>query len=199
MDWHATGLPLDAGIFLENGEAASCDCDGECCHEHSILLTHHDVNRLLSGVPGINVRELLIFFEAHAGYMDLDVLGGYPALMLDGGPCYMGLRFVVDENDARRHCRFLDSETRRCGINSFKPMVCRTYPFLVDNRCITRHRTIRCKRPYHPRDGNELLLMRATLQQAYLEFGEYHQKVAWWNENTRDASFDAFFATFFNV
>jgi Fe-S-cluster containining protein len=196
MDEHPPNLPLDPAVFSKEGEAGSCDCDGECCHEHSILLTHHDVNRILNGVPGIDSRELLIFFEAHAGYIDLDVLGGYPALILDGGPCYMGLRFVVDGQDARRHCRFLDHATNWCGIHAFKPMVCRTYPFLVDNGCVTRHKAIRCKRPYHPRTDQDIAGLRATLQEAYREFEEYKDKVACWNESTTDASFTAFFRAF---
>ncbi len=193
MDANPPNLPLEPAVFSDEVEAGSCDCDGECCHEHSILLTHHDVNRILDGVPDISPDELLIFFEAHAGYIDLDVLGGYPALMLDGGPCYMGLRFVVDGQDARRHCRFLDHATNRCCINAFKPMVCRTYPFLVDTGRITRHNTIRCKHPYHPRNARDIADLCTTLQEAYREFEEYKGKVARWNESTTDASFSAFF------
>ncbi len=196
MDEPSQGLPLDPAIFSDNADADSCDCDGECCHEHSILLTHHDVNRILDGVPGLDPRELLVFFEAHAGYVDLHALGGYPALVLNGGPCYMGLRFIADDHDTRRHCRFLDAATNRCKIHVFKPMVCRTYPFIVDGGRVTRHDVIRCKRPYHPRDAQEIASLRATLQEAYREFGEYKDKVARWNESSSEASVTDFFRTF---
>ncbi|MBN2152741.1 MAG: YkgJ family cysteine cluster protein [Candidatus Lokiarchaeota archaeon] len=197
MDAHLPDLPLDPAVFSNDAEADCCDCDGECCHEHSILLTHRDVNRILARMPRLDPRELLVFFEAHDGYVDIEALGGYPAIELEGGPCFMGLRFVVDELDARRHCRFLDHETNRCTIHEFKPMVCNAYPFIVDGGSITRHRTIRCKRPYHPRTPDEIAGLRATLQEAYREFGEYKDEVARWNDTKGEASFEAFVNHFF--
>ncbi|MEX2757209.1 MAG: YkgJ family cysteine cluster protein [Candidatus Sigynarchaeota archaeon] len=196
MDEHPPNLPLDPAVFSNENEADSCDCDGECCHEHTVLLTHHDVKRILHGT-NIDPRDLVVFFQAHEGYVDLEVLGGYPAIMLEGEPCYMGLRFIVDDQDARRHCRFLDHQTSKCSIHAFKPMVCRAYPFLVHNGRITRHKKIRCKRPFHPRTQQDITGLRGILLEAYREFEEYRGEVLRWNKSLRHASFEAFFERYF--
>ncbi|NMC07721.1 MAG: YkgJ family cysteine cluster protein [Candidatus Lokiarchaeota archaeon] len=201
MDEHAPGLPipLDPAVFSNDNEAMTCDCDGICCFEHAILLTHHDVQRIIDGVPGLDLRELLVFFVAKEGYTDAEALGAYPFIFLDGEPCYMGLRFVVDASEPRRHCRFLDHATNTCSIHAFKPMICRTYPFIIDRGMITRHEKIRCKRAYHPRDACQIASLQRTLNDAYREFEDYNQKAGSWNKNTRDAASDELFHTFFKL
>nr|MDO8084003.1 YkgJ family cysteine cluster protein [Candidatus Sigynarchaeum springense] len=195
MDEHSPGLLPEPAIFSNEAEADSCDCDGECCHEHTVLLTHHDVRRILQGVD-IDPRELVVFFRAREGYVDLEVLGGYPAILMEGEACYMGLRFVVDDQDTRRHCRFLDHATNRCGIHAFKPMVCRAYPFLILDGRITRHKKIRCKHPFHPRTNQAIASLRMIIQEAYREFEEFKGEVTRWNGSTMDDSFNAFFREF---
>nr|MDO8113725.1 YkgJ family cysteine cluster protein [Candidatus Sigynarchaeota archaeon] len=186
-------LPLDNAVFSAPGEACACDRSGDCCYNHSILLTHYDVHRILERLPQLDIRDLVVLFTSYIGYVDLDVLAGYPAIMLENEPCYLGLRFVIDEATGQRRCRFLDVSNGLCTIHDFKPMICRTYPFIIDHGKITRLEKIRCKKPYHPFDPAAIKELRATLHRAYLEFEEYKAKIGSWNETGDTDSLDAFF------
>lgn len=190
-------LPLDDRVFSAENEPDRCDCSGDCCTNHSILLTSNDVIRILDNVPSVNVHDLVVFYVSHAGYVDIDVLAGHPAIMLENEPCYLGLRFLTDEALGVQRCPFLDTTSHLCKIHEFKPMVCRAYPFLIDGGVLTRHERIRCKYPFHPRDAAEINALEATLRQAYTEFEAFKLEIEAWNESGQTDSPDALFKALF--
>jgi Fe-S-cluster containining protein len=192
-------FPLDDRVFSAEGEPEHCDCSGDCCFNHSILLTSFDVIRILDHVPNVNVRDLIVFYVSQVGYVDIDILAGYPAIMLENEPCYLGLRYITDEALGVQRCPFLDTESRLCKIHEFKPMVCRGYPFLFDEGKLTRHERLRCKAPYHPRDPAEIDGLRATLRQAYAEFNAFKLEIEAWNESGQTDSPEAFFKLVFKI
>ncbi|HME51871.1 MAG TPA: YkgJ family cysteine cluster protein [Candidatus Lokiarchaeia archaeon] len=192
-------LPLDDRVFSADNEPETCDCSGDCCTNHSILLTSQDVIRILDHVPSVNPRDLVVFYVSYAGYVDIDVLAGYPAIMLENEPCYLGLRFLTDEALGAQRCPFLDTTSHLCKIQEFKPMVCRAYPFLYTDGKITRHERTRCKEPYHPRNPADIESLRETLRQAYTEFEAFKLEIEAWNESGQTDSPDALFKALFKI
>lgn len=195
----AENISLDDRVFTAAGEPETCDCSGDCCTNHSILLTSQDVIRILEHMPSVNVHDLVVFYVSHVGYVDINVLAGYPAIMLENEPCYLGLRFLTDEALGVQRCPFLDTSSNLCKIHKFKPMVCRAYPFLVENGKITRHERLRCKHPYHPRSTADIEALSTILRQAYAEFEAFKLEIEAWNASGQSDSPEALFKAIFKV
>ncbi len=191
-------LGLDPRVFSNHEEARACNGSGTCCYNQSILITDEDVKRIVNAIPSIKLEELLVFFVRHDGYKDAELLKEHPEIYIEGEPCYMALRFVPlhGEPDTRA-CPFLNRDSGKCTIHDCKPMVCRAYPFIVQDGIITRLEKIRCKVPYHPADQQSILDLQRTLLGSYKELDAFKEKVATWNATRRDSTFPEFFTTFF--
>ncbi len=95
---------------LLTGKTCLESCDARCCHETEMLLTLADVERI-SRLSGLTVEHFAVTNDD--GFYQLRNING--------------------------HCIFLDTNTKRCTIYSFKPSGCQVYPVIFDldaNECL---------------------------------------------------------------
>lgn len=87
-------------------------CKALCCTQHDIFLTNFDIERLLKESP--SHRDSIV--SKRKTWSDL---------------CF---RYNLIKR-VRSYCAFLDQETRRCRVDSIKPVDCLTYPLTYDIDC----------------------------------------------------------------
>jgi Fe-S-cluster containining protein len=98
-----------------------CNGCGDCCRQHRVALTHHDLARLKRVVT--EPVERLVDWLAPAE-VDLDAESA-SFVTLPPGPRLMVLAH------AGAGCRFLTSDGR-CSVYSARPRDCEMYPFVVE-------------------------------------------------------------------
>jgi Fe-S-cluster containining protein len=93
------------------------------------------------------------------------------------------------QRDSRRGCVFLDRKARACGVYEARPILCRLYPFKLDEtheggyKGFSLHRNVEC--PKH----KDAVVETAPLRAMYLEDDrhqqDYRDLVAVFNRNNR--------------
>jgi Fe-S-cluster containining protein len=149
----------------KTGEFPCVSCHTDCCKEYVIFVNAHDVYRLSMGL-GLAPEKFLEIYGAKDYSLGIEVEEGLIDLALkqkNGG------------------CEFLE-ETKdvfRCTVNDFKPGVCKSYPFAMENGKLIQMDKIMC-----PVDWNLIefeKMMVAHLKKDESEWKFYDELVKEWN------------------
>ena len=145
-------------------------CDGHCCREYAILITAQDARRILDAISALDVRKFIYFY-----------LGGiepgneYAKIKINGKEYCLGMLFVP-KTEA---CLF-QTHLGLCGIHEFSPMICRAFPFtLNDKNEVIYKEDIICKQLLPMSNLKEL---KDFLVKRQSELKEYRKIVSEWNE-----------------
>jgi len=110
---------------------------------------------------------------------------------------YLGLRFEKLP-DGRTVCPQLDRTRGRCTIHAHKPLVCRTYPHVLDDLGhLARLEKVRCAELWgNPADlpPEEAQLIQKIVARAYRAHEQFVLEVQEWNKDPRDKTVGDFFA-----
>ncbi|MCL4218649.1 MAG: YkgJ family cysteine cluster protein, partial [Candidatus Hydrogenedentes bacterium] len=155
----------------------ACHHCNHCCTDVVCLPTPWDVVRIVKAT-GFNPYDFLEFLtpEEIEG-----VFANDPTWLKCGGEKFM----MALKRDAETGCHFLNQETRLCSIYESRPLLCRLYPFKLDEtrdgefKGYSLHKNVGC--PKH-RDG---AVPTAPLHAIYLEDSDhqddYHDLVSAFN------------------
>ncbi|MBM3943508.1 MAG: YkgJ family cysteine cluster protein [SAR202 cluster bacterium] len=160
-----------------------CTLCGECCKQYVPLVLPEDVQRIQSSLHR-PMSSFITFYRETDFQGPLDESYQPQLFQTKHGKLVMGLN-RVDLEGGEVGCIFVKDNV--CSIHSFKPLVCRQYPFqpvdtaningpfrLMENPCFGRHATDELV-PEPPLRKNYILFHQK--QDAYLE------KIKEWNED----------------
>jgi len=146
-----------------------CHSCGHCCRDLAVLPTPFDVQRITLHTGRNPLKFLEFLTPDEVEEVDED---DPTWLNVDGQQFIMALY-----RDEEMGCSFLDKDTRLCGIYEARPILCRLYPFKLEETASGRyngfslHTDVEC--PLH-RDGqvavaplHDLYLEDCTHQEAY--------------------------------
>jgi len=145
----------------------ACHHCNHCCTEVVCLPTPWDVIRIVKGT-GKHPKKFLEFLE------DDEITGvqkNDPTWLKIGKKKYM---MALRRNS--KGCHFLDKKTRYCSIYEHRPLLCRLYPFKLQEsgsgkfKGFTLHKDVGC--PKH-RDG---VVETAPLYEIYLEDKDHQEE-----------------------
>lgn len=145
-------------------------CNGKCCTEFTVYVTHADVRRLLE-LTGWQVEQFV------TTYSD-DGKCNYPLVRFPEFNVRLGLTYTD------KRCIFLkvEGDRRRCTVQSHKPMVCRTYPFSVnDDGELVHVEPYKCPGPIWPKDETDRARAIMEVRALQAEYQEYESLVDMWN------------------
>jgi Fe-S-cluster containining protein len=147
------------------GRMISClGCDGVCCRNYAVPLTHADISRLIMG--GGRASEFVDWLPVGS------MFSTYPDVRLDGGYHYMVLKRGEDGVCVLSVRR---GKAIRCGVHGKHPLLCRLYPYGPDGKIASD----RCGMVEHSKALKELAL------QSRAELEDYSAKVSGWNRNAQ--------------
>jgi Fe-S-cluster containining protein len=158
-------------------------CNGKCCTEFTVYITHADAKRLMDHLK--KPADAFI-----TGYAD-DGKCTHPLIKLAEYDVRIGLSYVD------KKCCLLNvvGDRRRCTVQSAKPMVCRTYPFSIssDNQLV-HVEPYKCPGPIWPPDQAGVEKSISEVKQLKREYKEYTDLVDQWNALPKEkrASLKAF-------
>ncbi len=207
---------------LSSETITQCKACGTCCYNHTVLVTFRDLREIHNNYPDKHLEDLVVLYDAATEYEDRAILERFhPAVLafiLPGekheGKCspscgccgnpagstwkaYLGLRFEKLP-DGQTVCPQLDRAAGRCTIHAHKPLVCRTYPHVLDDAGkLARLEKVRCAEPWgDPADllPEEHERIHHTVAWAYRAHDQYIQEVNEWNLDPRDKTVGDFFA-----
>lgn len=144
----------------------ACHHTGHCCTDVVCLSTPWDVIRIVREV-GADPYEFLEFLQP-------DELTG----VTKGDPTWLKVgreRYMMALQRGKKGCHFLDKKTRYCSIYESRPLLCRLYPFKLEQfrdgsfKRFSLHKDVGC--PRH-RDG---LVDAKPLYETYLLDSDHQQ------------------------
>ena len=149
----------------ETGEFPCVTCHTDCCKEYVIFVNAHDIYRLSEGLNMAPERFLEIYgakdyslgIKVKEGLIDL-------ALKQKNGGC----EFLEENKDVFR-----------CTVNDFKPGVCKSYPFTMENGKLIQMGNIMC--PVDWDIGEFEKMMSSHLKKDKSEWKFYDELVEEWN------------------
>lgn len=100
----------------------TCQSCGNCCRYKAVNITHNDLQRILDNKPELSVDGFIEFIEIP------EESGSYnhgDKLQLENKRKLM----ILKKKKNIKECVFL--ENNMCSINNFKPLVCKTWPFVI--------------------------------------------------------------------
>lgn len=147
------------------------ECQAMCCKDLLISLSHIDVQRILKH-KRLDLSKFIKFYtEVNPEFYKYTA--SIVAIKLDNTDCLMALN-LVDHNEC---CPFL--KNNKCIIYPYRPMVCRTYPFMINgNGFLYQQSTSNCP---HKWDEPAIAEIRKNYLQLIKEYTIYRRRVAWWN------------------
>jgi len=198
-----------------------CEICGICCYDHTVLVTFRDLREIHKYYPEKKLEQIVVLYDASTEYADRSILEQYhPAILVFTLPqvqpgevehslsshsqdtpasiwkAYLGLRFIKLP-DGRTVCPQLDRDSGRCTIHEHKPLVCRTYPHVLDDAGkLARLEKVRCRKPWgNPEDltFEDYERIRNMVVWAYKAHDQFIQEVIEWNKNPRDKTLADFF------
>ncbi len=117
-----TFVPVE---IVDHDTVVPCrNCDSSCCSAYLVNINHRELYRV---AKTLSIDPYVFTFPAYDDdYTDVTD-NGFPTFMVEGRPHALALEYVVEEGD---RCIFLMTvgEEKRCGIHTFKPILCRAYP-----------------------------------------------------------------------
>lgn len=107
-------------MFLnkENKLDFACQSCGNCCKFFNINITHLDIQRILENRPDLKAEDFVSFSVSEKGDPE-SFISTYGKRQID-------LKKKKDKDE----CVFLENNV--CSIHSFKPIVCRVWPFSLE-------------------------------------------------------------------
>lgn len=155
-------------------------CNGKCCTEFTVYVTHADIKRLVDATR----RDPETFVTAYAD----DKRATYPLLKIGGYDVRLGLTY----RDKRCNLLKVESDNRRrCTVQDQKPMVCRTYPFsLSDKGELVHVEPYKCPGPIWPESQEEHDRAIREVRQLHKEYQEYEAIVDQWRPLPDDKKTD---------
>ncbi len=151
-----------------------CTGCGNCCRETIVMLTDHDVRRIIDGT-GKAPREFVRFF----GEGEIKMVKRHPFwVQLATRRAVMGLRW------GRNRCILLDKEDR-CTVYEHRPLACREHPFnitLADSGTVTNlslSKVVEC--PYELDGKVSKKELRAICKWNEDESEDYQGRIKDWN------------------
>lgn len=136
-------------------------CDARCCRKYLVAVVPSDV-LTISKRLGKTPTDFLNLFPSS----DCDCAHSIP-LWVRGKEYYLGLK-----RDAGG-CIFLTQENR-CSIHKFKPLVCATFPFLLDGEKISKSNA--CPKGWEGGEKNA-----AALKKYHSELKAMRRKIVAWD------------------
>ncbi|MHA1733309.1 MAG: YkgJ family cysteine cluster protein [Promethearchaeota archaeon] len=162
--------PNETKSYTDNPYYCITDCDGHCCRDYTVLITAQDAMRILDNIPGLDILKFICFYEG-----SVETLNYYPKIVIKGQEYCIGIL-----TDPRTESCVFQTGLGMCGIHSFSPMVCQTYPFtLTEEGKISYIEGIYCKELFPPSDKDKV---RSVIRQSWDEIKVYRRLVAEWNE-----------------
>lgn len=156
----------------------ACNGCGDCCRQHRVALTHHDLARL-AGFFQATPESLVEWLPPDQ--VDLDAASA-SMVLLPAGPRLMVLAH------ARGACTLLDAYNR-CGAYAARPLDCRLYPFVLER---TPDKQITRLSLFEPRgcgerhsEATELDALAQADDERWARLSEYQTLVARWNRMAR--------------
>ena len=151
-----------------------CTGCGNCCKETIVMITDHDVRRIVDGT-GKAPREFVRFF----GEGEIRMTKRHPFwVRLATRRVVMGLRW------GRNRCLLLDKEDR-CTVYEHRPLACREHPFNItvsESGAVTNLSLSKVVDCPHELDGHVTKKeLRAISKWNEDESGEYQGHVKDWN------------------
>ncbi|MHA1310518.1 MAG: YkgJ family cysteine cluster protein [Candidatus Helarchaeota archaeon] len=162
--------------MANDGEYCFNHCNGYCCTKYTVLITTEDIKRILENTPLKPTQFLTLY------YVNEEILKLFPKITLASEDIVLGLRQRPDGS-----CIFYLKELGLCGIHLYKPMVCRTYPFtLNDKGQLIRLENI-CPGEWYPKNIEDL---KDQIRQAWYEMEINKKKIEMWNKKNSDLGFN---------
>ncbi len=157
-------IPNDSDIS-KTGEFPCISCHTNCCKEYVIFLNAHDIYRLSIGLK-LTPESFLEIYGAKDYDLGIKVKEGLLDLALkqkDGG------------------CIFLEEskDVFRCTVNDFKPSVCKSYPFQMENGKLIQMSDNMCPVEWNPKEFE--FMMSTHLKKDEDEWKFYDALVLEWN------------------
>ena len=151
-----------------------CTGCGNCCKETIVMLTDHDIRRIIDGT-GKAPQEFIRFF----GEGEITIAKRYPFwVRLATRRVIMALRW------GRNRCIFLDKEDR-CTIYEHRPVACREHPFnitLSDTGAVENLSLSKVSECLYELDGKiAKRTLRAVCKWNEDESEEYQERIKEWN------------------
>lgn len=160
-----------------------CDkCNGKCCTEFVRFITAFDAVRITNALK----IEPTYFID----YYPHEIVSIYPVFKLNGKDYVLGLDA---KSGTIKDCIFLMNigNTKRCGIHNFKPMNCKTYPFIFKNNELDFVEEFVCPKQWWP-EGEEREEYIKHIAQFKEELKQYRKIIKLWNKNFPNGSFIEF-------
>ncbi len=120
-----------------------CHSTGHCCKDVICLPTPFDVVRIVKAT-GENPHRFLEFVTAD----EIEEVDKNDPTWLEAG----GERYLMALRRGKKGCHFLDKRTKRCTIYEHRPILCRLYPFKLQEsrkgkfKGFTLHKDVGCPR-----------------------------------------------------
>ncbi len=166
-------------MFLkkENELDFSCQSCGNCCRYFSINLTHLDVERVLENRPDLKATDFVSFESSE----EKDELESFIST-------YGKRQIILKKKPNTKECIFL--EDNKCSIHSFKPIVCKVWPFSLEKGNITwikEHRSFIKKLCKHTviKGANNSDELIPLIKKHYKERKIFTRLVQIWNEEKK--------------
>ncbi|TFF88568.1 MAG: YkgJ family cysteine cluster protein [Promethearchaeota archaeon] len=164
--------------MVNDGNFCSKHCTGYCCASYTVLITTEDILRILQNTP-LKPHQFLCLYEATD-----DALQYFSKIMINSEEVVIGLKNRDDNS-----CIFFLKDLGLCGMHYFKPMVCHTYPFTINEKGkLARIENI-CPNEWYPNDRTE---MKRIIHQAWREMKISEKKIKNWNQNRLAGNFYEF-------
>jgi Fe-S-cluster containining protein len=146
-----------------------CDgCTGYCCKVYTVYITSFDVARIAASMH-LEPLDFIVWYEKGTS--------NYPTFRIGDNEGQLALGKKADGQS----CLFLMESSGRCGVNRFKPMVCRTYPmdFAPDGQMILCRGSICPELRWPPVELYEYFVEQG--RRFTREFSYYRTMVDYWN------------------
>ena len=140
-------------------------CHTNCCKEYTIFVNAHDIYRLSKGL-GIAPEDFLEIYGAKDFDLGIKVKEGLVDLALK------------QKNTA---CTFLveSGDFFRCTVNDFKPGVCKSYPFQMEDGKLIQMSDKLCPVEWDTQEFEKMMV--SHLEKDENEWKFYHELVLEWN------------------
>lgn len=153
----------------------TCMRCGNCCTQFGVCITPFDIRRI-AAATGMKAEEFVAVIDVPRERERHE-----PAVMISGRPSLLVLKWRKD-----RICMFY--EPGKCGIYDVRPMLCRTYPFVLTRHEIADIPGRVCPRKWAP---EHYAIYGAYLEQYRREVELYRAIAEAWNRG-RGGSLGAF-------
>jgi Fe-S-cluster containining protein len=146
----------------------SCLRSGRCCTSFGVCITPFDIARIAEQTKLQPERFVMAIDEPP------DRARKEPAVLIDGKPSLIVLKW-----QKRMNCIFYGE----CGCSAYgcRPLLCRTYPFSLENGNLVEVRSRTCPVPWFP-EGTEKDQYVRDIKKYERELRQYRTLALSWNE-----------------